>query len=115
MSDKKPIDQVVPGFSDGFPYALRFWLIFLLSLVLLGYSVPFSIVLGAIGGFGGGWIVAWWKSKDEPSKVTEEEPEEPEVMPTKVRGLTVAKQQRESRIRKRSQKRQTALSGFLRR
>ena len=42
------------------PAALRIWLVFLLVFILLGYSVTVSIVFGAIGGFAGGLISAWW-------------------------------------------------------
>lgn len=49
-------DKIVPA-------ALRFWLVFLLLLVFLGYSVPTSILFGAIGGFAGGMVSAWWKTK----------------------------------------------------
>ncbi|MEM8614630.1 MAG: hypothetical protein AAGF93_21640 [Cyanobacteria bacterium P01_H01_bin.105] len=42
------------------PAALRIWLVFLLVFALLGYSVPASILFGAIGGFAGGLVSAWW-------------------------------------------------------
>ncbi len=42
------------------PAALRIWLVFLLVLILLGYSVTVSILFGAIGGFAGGLVSAWW-------------------------------------------------------
>ncbi|MGD1856178.1 MAG: hypothetical protein ACFB2W_18200 [Leptolyngbyaceae cyanobacterium] len=42
------------------PTALRMWLIFLLIFALLGYSVPASILFGAVGGFAGGVVAAWW-------------------------------------------------------
>lgn len=45
------------------PAALRLWLIFLISFALLGYSVPFSILFGAIGGLAGGVSLAWWQIK----------------------------------------------------
>lgn len=45
------------------PIALKMWLAFLIALVLVGYSVPTSIVLGAIGGFSGGMVMAWWDAK----------------------------------------------------
>ncbi len=97
MSQKKTIDQVLPGFSDGFPLALRLWLLFLLSLFFLGYPVPFSILMGAVGGFAGGWVFSWWKSKDEPVTIQSEEPEESEEIPVKLSGLTLAKQRRDDR------------------
>lgn len=113
------MNKLFPGFSDGFPVALRLWLVFLLCLVLLRYSVPFSILVGAVGGIAGGWVVAWWKSKDEPSTVPsepEDEPEdEPEEPPAKLSGLSLAKQRRDAKARKRSQKRPTPLTGLLNR
>lgn len=44
------------------PVALRLWLLFLLILWLLGYGVALSIVFGAIGGFAGGTVTAWWQT-----------------------------------------------------
>ncbi|MEM7063764.1 MAG: hypothetical protein AAF572_11440 [Cyanobacteria bacterium P01_B01_bin.77] len=44
------------------PVALRIWLVFLLIFVLLGYSVTASILFGAIGGFAGGLVSAWWNA-----------------------------------------------------
>ena len=42
------------------PAALRIWLVFLLVFALLGYSVTVSILFGAVGGFAGGLVSAWW-------------------------------------------------------
>lgn len=42
------------------PSALRIWLVFLLVFALLGYSVTASILFGAVGGFAGGVVAAWW-------------------------------------------------------
>lgn len=53
------------GRAEGFSAGLKFWLFFLVSFSFLGYPVPLSIFLGAIGGLAGGWIVAWAKSKDD--------------------------------------------------
>ncbi len=44
------------------PVALRLWLVFLFALLLLGYGVVLSIVFGAIGGFAGGTVSAWWQA-----------------------------------------------------
>lgn len=44
------------------PVALRLWLLFLLAFVLLGYAVIPSILFGAIGGFAGGMVSAWWQT-----------------------------------------------------
>lgn len=57
------------------PAALRIWLVFLLVFIVLGYSVTVSILFGAIGGFAGGLVSAWWTAlggepmpKDNQSK-----------------------------------------------
>ncbi|MEM6255691.1 MAG: hypothetical protein AAF821_22485 [Cyanobacteria bacterium P01_D01_bin.156] len=44
------------------PSALRIWLVFLLVFILLGYPVTVSILFGAIGGFAGGLVTAWWNA-----------------------------------------------------
>ncbi|WP_017655494.1 hypothetical protein [Fortiea contorta] len=51
--------------SDGIDAALKYWLFFLLGFSMLGYPAPISILLGAIAAFSGGWVVAWWGSKEE--------------------------------------------------
>lgn len=88
------MNKLFSGFSDGFPIALRLWLVFLLSLVLFGYSVPFSILVGAVGGMAGGWVVAWWSSKDKPINPSSESEDELEAAPVKLSGLSLAKQRR---------------------
>ncbi|MGB6294969.1 MAG: hypothetical protein WBF90_02145 [Rivularia sp. (in: cyanobacteria)] len=50
--------------SDGVDAGLKYWLFFLLSFILLGYDAPISILLGGIAGLGGGFIFAWWGSKE---------------------------------------------------
>jgi hypothetical protein len=47
------IDKIVPP-------ALRIWLAFIFIFLLLGYEVTPSIAFGAIAGFAGGTIQAWW-------------------------------------------------------
>ena len=51
--------------SDGIDAALKYWLFFLLGFVFLGYPAPMGILLGGIAALGGGWITAWWGSKEE--------------------------------------------------
>lgn len=51
--------------SEGVDAALKYWLFFLLGFSLLRYPAHISILLGAIAGLGGGWIIAWWGSKEE--------------------------------------------------
>ncbi len=43
-------------------------MLFTIGFYLLGYSGWFGLMLGAIGGFAGGWIVSWWDSTDEPAQ-----------------------------------------------
>ena len=50
--------------SDGVDAGLKYWLFFLLCFLLLGYESPTSILLSGLAGFGGGWIFAWWGSKE---------------------------------------------------
>lgn len=52
--------------SDGFAAGLKYWLVFLLGFYLLGYSAIASIGLGALAGFAGGLVVAYWRSKERP-------------------------------------------------
>ena len=51
--------------SDGVDTGLKYWLFFMLGFVYLGYPAPMSILLGALGALAGGWITAWWGSKEE--------------------------------------------------
>ncbi|MCC5616959.1 hypothetical protein LC605_18125 [Nostoc sp. CHAB 5836] len=51
--------------SDGVDTGLKYWLFFMLGFVSLGYPAPMSILLGGIGALAGGWITAWWGSKEE--------------------------------------------------
>jgi hypothetical protein len=50
--------------NDGIDAGLKYWLIFMLGCLFLGYSAPISILLGCIAGIGGGWIIAWWRSDE---------------------------------------------------
>ncbi|MBC1240294.1 hypothetical protein [Nostoc sp. 2RC] len=66
--------------SDGVDTGLKYWLFFMLGFVSLGYPAPMSIFLGAIAALGGGWITAWWGSKEEAKTQLEvEESEETEI------------------------------------
>ncbi|MBH8571503.1 hypothetical protein I8752_00355 [Nostocaceae cyanobacterium CENA369] len=74
--------------SDGVDAALKYWLFFLLGFVSIGYSAPMSILLGGIGAMGGGWIIAWWGSKEEtqtrlPTEAVEADSERPSNRVTK--------------------------------
>ncbi len=59
-----PQSQTVAS-AEGIDAGLKYWLFFLLGFVVCGYKPPMSIFLGAMAGFGGGWTIAWWKSKEE--------------------------------------------------
>lgn len=45
------------------PVALKLWLVFLFTFLFLGYDVIPCILFGAIGGFAGGMVSAWWQTK----------------------------------------------------
>lgn len=45
------------------PLALRFWLMFLLLFLVLGYSVLTCIIFGAVGGFAASTASVWWRAK----------------------------------------------------
>ncbi|KYC36653.1 hypothetical protein WA1_44005 [Scytonema hofmannii PCC 7110] len=53
------------GVSEGIDVGLKYWLFFLLGFVFAGYNPPMGILLGAIAGIGGGWIIAWWETKED--------------------------------------------------
>ncbi len=50
--------------SDGVDAGLKYWLFFLLSFLLLGYQPPVSILLSGLAGLSGGFVFAWWGSKE---------------------------------------------------
>jgi len=50
--------------NDGLDAALKYCLVFMFSFLFIGYSAPISILFGCIAGLGGGWIIAWWRSKE---------------------------------------------------
>ncbi len=63
-SSKNSPQETTVASSDGIDAGLKYWLFFLLGFVFLGYSPPVSILLGGIAAIGGGWITAWWGSKE---------------------------------------------------
>jgi hypothetical protein len=58
-----PIPDVAS--NDGIDAALKYWLFFMFSFVFLGYPAPISILFGGMAAFGGGLIIAWWRSKEK--------------------------------------------------
>ncbi|TAE57987.1 MAG: hypothetical protein EAZ76_08670 [Nostocales cyanobacterium] len=71
--------------NDGIDAALKYWLAFMVGFVLLGYSAPISILFGGMAAIGGGWIIAWWRSKEEtktqlPKDILIEEDEDSELV-----------------------------------
>jgi hypothetical protein len=50
--------------NDGIDAALKYWLFFMFGFLFLGYTAPISILFGGIAALGGGWIIAWWRSKE---------------------------------------------------
>ncbi|MDA0672394.1 MAG: hypothetical protein O3C67_01630 [Cyanobacteria bacterium] len=53
------------------PVALRLWLLFLFVFLLLGYEVISCVVFGAIAGFAGGTVHAWWTTPGGEPQPTE--------------------------------------------
>ncbi|ARV58611.1 hypothetical protein BZZ01_08145 [Nostocales cyanobacterium HT-58-2] len=90
--------------SEGVDAGLKYWLFFLLAFAFVGYQPPMSIFLGAIGGIGGGWIIAWWQAKEEsrtqiPQEGLEETTEEGEIASEKPRRRQIRKTTRRYRRR----------------
>jgi hypothetical protein len=68
--------------NDGIDAGLKYWLVFMMGCLFLGYSAPMSIVFGGIAGIGGGWIIAWWRSQETSqtqlsAEIVEEDIEKP--------------------------------------
>ncbi len=63
-SSKNSTQDTTVASSDGIDAGLKYWLFFLLGFSFLGYSAPISILMGGIAAIGGGWITAWWGSKE---------------------------------------------------
>lgn len=57
-----------------FPVALKLWLAFLLTFLVLGYAIAPSIIFGAIAGFAGGMVSAWWQTPGGEPEEVEPEP-----------------------------------------
>ncbi|NEO74625.1 hypothetical protein [Moorena sp. SIO3H5] len=51
--------------SEGIEAGLKYWLLFMLVFVLVGYPPSISIFVGGIGGIAGGVMINWWKSTGE--------------------------------------------------
>ncbi|MEH2437758.1 MAG: hypothetical protein V7K25_26625 [Nostoc sp.] len=82
VTDNSPQPPTVAS-SDGVDTGLKYWLFFMLGFVYLGYPAPMSILLGGIGALAGGWITAWWGSKEETrTQLQVEELEEGQIEST---------------------------------
>ncbi|EFA69942.1 conserved hypothetical protein [Cylindrospermopsis raciborskii CS-505] len=59
-------NETIPNVAanDGIDAALKYCLVFMFSFLFIGYSAPISILFGCLAGLGGGWIIAWWRSKE---------------------------------------------------
>ncbi|MEM7554174.1 MAG: hypothetical protein AAF378_08735 [Cyanobacteria bacterium P01_A01_bin.84] len=89
--------------SDGIDAGLKFWLFFLVGFTFLGYSANIGVLLGGIGGFAGGWIYAWWGSKEETkSQLKPEEVEDVEEEFSSERTKRTRKRRITRRYRRRS-------------
>lgn len=109
MSENNNIKQSQSEFS-GFSTdnALKFWLFFLFSFFfILQYPIPLSILLGAVGGTAGGWVIGWWNTKDDPIERPQPEENKPEEeveeAPVTMTGLRRAKQERDALAARRSE------------
>ncbi len=106
----------LPHLSTG--NGLRAWLFFLFCFFFLGYSVPMSILFGAVAGLATALVFGWWKTKDDPSEappipeVPDPDEIEDSLPPSKVSGLRSA-HQRNQRSRERSQPTSTPFSRFF--
>ena len=70
-------DSTIVAPNDGIDAGLKYWLVFMLVCLFLGYSAPMSILFGGIAGVGGGWIISWWRSQDTlQTQLSREMPEE---------------------------------------
>lgn len=88
--------------SEGIDAGLKYWLFFLLSFVFAGYNPPMGILLGAIAGVGGGWIIAWWETKEESrTQLPIEASEESEVEVLSERATKRQKRRPARRFRRR--------------
>lgn len=108
MSQNNNIQQVLSKISVGFSTnnALKLWLFFLFSFYFLKYPIPLSILLGAVGGVAGGWVIGWWNTKDDPIERPQPEQtnpeEEVEEVPVTMSNLRRAKQEREALAKRRA-------------
>lgn len=96
------------GIYQGFSTGIKLWLFFLISFVLLDYSVYISILLGALAGFSGAFIMGWWKSSErdiDRSPVQSKKFREDTSTPTN-KGIFEAQ-------RRRSAKEKRTFKGFL--
>ncbi len=60
--------------DQGITIGLQLWLFFLICFVLLDYSIPLSLCLGAAAGIAASLIITWWQAPI-PSDQTEAVPE----------------------------------------
>ena len=70
--DPKKPDPTKPDFDLGLATGVKYWIVFMLGLAVLGYSPYLSITFGAIGGIASGIIAAWLKPKDAYKPTPEE-------------------------------------------
>lgn len=95
--------NTLSGFSTG--TGLSLWLFFLFCFIFLGYPVPLSILLSAVGGLASALVFGWWKTKDNPDDLRPmilEDQENFEEASPRVSGLRLA-HQRNVKARNRSQ------------
>ncbi|MEA5552338.1 hypothetical protein VB713_15455 [Anabaena cylindrica UHCC 0172] len=88
--------------NDGIDAALKYWLVFMFGCLFLGYPAPISILFGGIAALGGGWIIAWWRSKETTrtqllDDILEENPEQPSERSIKRNKRVITRRYRRAR------------------
>jgi hypothetical protein len=88
-------------FNEGFKAGLKYWLIFLLGFYFLGYRAELSILFGGLGGVAGGFLAAWWQTKELPKSAVETSEPKDNAFTRATRRLGLRKEQEEKSERDR--------------
>jgi hypothetical protein len=90
------------GSAEGIDAGLKYWLFFLLGFLVLGYPAPMSVLLSALAGFGGGWIIAWWETAEQTKTQLAAEGEEAEDVGELLNERAIKRKRRPTRRYRRS-------------
>jgi len=107
----KNIWQDSTALAAGFSAGLKWWLFFIVCFLLLKYSPLFSVFCGAVGGLAGGFVMAWSKSTDQPSKPLPTSTTTPRENKPVLSGLRLAVQQRKTKNKNRNTTQTSGLFG----